>query len=250
MAIVNEAFVRRYWPGQNAIGKRLPEGGSDAAQREVVGVIADIRHSGPAAELRPEVSIPYAQLKPPFLKQWSRGLSFVVRSTLPFGDTVSAARAKVAAADPTMPVIEPRPISELAAEAIAEPRFRTWLLSSFALLAVLLATIGVFGVLAYFVTQRAREIGIRVALGATSHDIVRMVMIRGMTAAGIGIAVGIAAAIPLAMKMRSLLFDVDPVGALTLGVVAGGFAVVAAIASYVPARRALRIEPVTALKLE
>lgn len=250
VTIVNEAFARKFWPGKSAIGKRLLEGGGDEPLREVVGVIADIRHSGPAAELRPEVSIPYSQLEPGFLKTWSRGLWYVVRGTIPEGGTIAAARATVAASDPAMPLIEPQLISELAYEAIAEPRFRTWLLSSFAALAAALATIGVFGVLAYFVSQRTREIGIRVALGATSRDIVRLVMVRGMVVAAVGIGTGVAAAIPLAIWMRALFFEVNPADGLTLTAVSAGLGLVAAVASYVPARRALRIEPLTALKLE
>ena len=249
VAIVNELFARRYWPGQNPIGKHLSEYGNDL-RREVVGVIGDIRHAGPMAEIRPEVTIPYSQLSSGFLTTWSRGMTYVVRSDAPWGDIVQGARAAVASADPAMPLIEPKRISDLASNAIAQPRFRTWLLTAFALLAVVLAVVGVFGVLAYFVTQRAREIGIRVALGATSRDIVRMVLGRGMAVAAAGIVLGIAAAIPLAIWMRTLLFGIDPIDPLTLVSVAVGLAAVAALASYIPARRALRIEPSTALKSE
>jgi putative ABC transport system permease protein len=249
VAIVNETFARTYWPGQDPIGRRLSEYGSNQ-MRTVVGVIADIHHMGPLAELRPEVDIPYGQLDPDLIKTWFRGLSYVVRSDAPWDTTVSGARAAVAAGDPVMPLIKIRPVAEWASDAIAEPRFRSWLLSGFAALAVALATVGVFGVLAYFVTQRTREIGIRVALGATSQDIVRMIMARGLIVAGVGIGIGLAAAVPLAIWLRTLLFGIEPADPLTLAGVAVGLTIVAALASYLPARRALRIEPVSALKLE
>ena len=250
VSIVNEAFASRYWPGQNAIGKQLTEGGTDQPMRTVVGVIANIKHSGPIAEARPEVSIPYAQLEPQFMTTWARGLYYVVRADTPFSTTLAAVRARVGKADPAMPLIDPQPISALAYEAIAEPRFRTWLLSSFAALAVALATIGVFGVLAYFVTQRTREIGIRVALGATTSDIMRIVVVRGMSLAAVGIALGLGIAIPLAFSMRTLLFETAPLDVVTLAAVTMGLTGVAALASYIPARRALAIEPASALKLD
>jgi predicted permease len=249
IAIVNEAFAARYWPGENPIGRRLTEYGS-SEMRTVVGVIADIRHMGPLAEVRPEVNIPYGQVDPGLMKTWFRGLAYVVRSDAPWGATVDSARAAVAAADATLPLVKVQPISNLASDAISEPRFRTLLLTAFAALAVTLAVVGVFGVLAYFVAQRTREIGIRVALGATSRDVMRMVLGRGMALAAAGVTLGLAAAIPLAIWMRTLLFGVEPLDAVTLVTVAVGLAIVAALASYIPARRALRIEPVTALKLE
>jgi putative ABC transport system permease protein len=250
VAIVNETFAKRYWPGQSAVGKHLVESGSEGPMRTVVGVIADIRHNGLAEDPRPEVDIPYSQLDPDFLKTWARGLTYVVRSAVPLVDTLAGARTDVAAVDPLMPLLTPRTIGDVASETLAEPRFRTWLLGGFAVLALSLATVGVFGVLAFYVLQRTREIGIRVALGASSTDIVRMIMARGLALAGAGITLGAAAAIPLALSMRSLLFGVAPLDALTLAGSAAALGIVAAAASYIPARRALAIEPVSALRLE
>jgi len=218
--------------------------------RTVVGVIADIRHNGLAEEPRPEVDIPYSQLDSGFLTTWARGLTYVVRSTLPLADALVRARADVGATDPLIPLLTPRTIGDVASETLSEPRFRTWLLAAFAALALSLATIGVFGVLAFYVLQRTREIGIRVALGASRNDILRMIMMRGLTLACAGIALGAAVAIPLALSMRSLLFGVAPLDALTLAASAAALALVAAAASYIPARRALSIEPVSALRLE
>jgi putative ABC transport system permease protein len=250
VAIVNATFARQYWPGQSAIGKHLLEAGADGPMRTVVGVIADIRHNGLAEEPRPEVDIPYSQLDSGFLTTWARGLTYVVRSTLPLADALVRARADVGATDPLIPLLTPRTIGDVASETLSEPRFRTWLLAAFAALALSLATIGVFGVLAFYVLQRTREIGIRVALGASRNDILRMIMMRGLTLACAGIALGAAVAIPLALSMRSLLFGVAPLDALTLAASAAALALVAAAASYIPARRALSIEPVSALRLE
>jgi putative ABC transport system permease protein len=249
VAIVNEAFARRYWPGQDPLGRRLREGGG-SNWRTVVGVIADVKHSGPALEARPEVSLPYAQLDPEFLTTWSRGIYFVVRGHGVASALVPAVRAAVAAIDPDMSLNEVQTMASLASEAVSEPRFRTLLLGTFAALAITLASIGVFGVLAYFVTQRTREIGIRIALGASSADILRMVVGRGLVLAGVGLALGLLAAIPLTRSMQSLLFEVNPLDVPTIVMVVIGLAAVAGVASYLPARRALRIEPITALNGE
>lgn len=249
VAIVNEAFAHRYFAGQDPLGKRMREGGGDN-WRAVVGVIADVKHSGPAEDARPEVSLPYAQLEPGFMSTWSRGVAFVVRGKIPAGSLASPARAQVAAIDPDMSLNDVQSMAALASGAVSEQRFRTVLLGTFAGLAITLASIGVFGVLSYFVTQRTREIGIRVALGAGSGDILRMIVGRGLALAGVGLAIGLMAAIPLTRSMQTLLFEVKPLDAATLAFVVLGLALVAGLASYLPARRALRIEPMSALHLE
>lgn len=249
VAIVNETFARKYWPGQKPLGRRLREYGGDN-WRMVVGVIGDVKHSGPAEEARPEVSLPYAQLEPGFMTTWSRGIHFVVRGKAPGSTLTAAVRAQVASIDPDMSLNEVQSMAGLASEAVAEPRFRTLLLGTFAGLAIALASIGVFGVLSYFVTQRTREIGIRIALGAGSRDILRMIVGRGMALAGLGLAIGLVAAVPLTRSMQTLLFETKPLDIPTLALVIIGIALVAALASYLPARRALRIEPMTALHLD
>ena len=250
VAIVNEEFARLYWPGQNPIGKRLREGGGLPEWRTVVGVIADVRHSGPALPARPEVSLPYDQLEPGFMNTWSRGIYFVLRGRGSYATLASPARSAVAAIDPDMSLNQLQPLSSLASDAVSQPRFRTALLGSFAVLAVLLATVGVFGVLSYFVTQRTREIGIRVALGAGSQDVLRIVVGRGLALASVGLAIGLLAAIPLTRWMQALLFEVKPLDVPTFAAVIAGVMLVAGLASYLPARRALRIEPIVALNLE
>lgn len=249
VAIVNEAFALRYFGGSNPIGRRLREGGYPN-WRVVVGVISDVKHSGPAAEARPEVSLPYSQLTFGFLNAWARGIYVVVRGQMATSALTTSARAVVHSMDPDMSMNQPRALADYASEAISQPRFRAILLSAFAGLAIALASVGIFGVLSYFVTQRTREIGIRMALGASSGDILRMVVGRGLLVTAVGLALGVIAAIPLTRSVESLLFEVKPLDAATIVTVIVGLALVAGLASYLPARRALRIAPITALQIE
>jgi putative ABC transport system permease protein len=234
VAVVNEAFARRYFGGSNPLGRRLREGGYPN-WRVVVGVIADVKHSGPALEARPEVSLPYSQLTFAFLNAWARGIYVVVRGDLPASALVPSVRAIVRSIDADMSMNQPRPLADFASEAISEPRFRTILLSAFATLAITLASVGIFGVLSYFVAQRTREIGIRVALGASSADILRMVVGRGLVVTSIGLAIGTIAAIPLTRSLETLLFEVRPLDAPTIATVIVGLTLVAALASYLRA---------------
>ena len=249
VAIVNEAFARRYFGGSNPIGRRLREGGYPN-WRVVVGVISDVKHSGPAADARPEVSLPYSQLTFGFLNAWARGIYVVVRGDIPASALATSARAAIHSLDPDMSMNRPRALADFASEAISQPRFRTILLSAFAALAIALASVGIFGVLSYFVAQRTREIGIRLALGASSGDILKMVVGRGLFVTAAGLAIGLIAAIPLTRSLETLLFEVKPLDALTIASVILGLALVAGLASYLPARRALRIAPMTALQAE
>jgi hypothetical protein len=136
VAMVNEAFVRRYFGGRNPIGGRVSENGSEGPWRTVVGVVADVKHRGPAAEARPEVLIPYLQLDAGFLTAWARGNSFVVRTDMELASAASLVRQNLKSLDPMTPVIELKPVADLVSESVAEPRFRTFLLSSFALASV------------------------------------------------------------------------------------------------------------------
>ena len=248
VAIVNEAFARRYWQNRNPLGARVREYGSER-WRTVVGIIADVKHAGPADEARPEVNIPYSQLESGFLTTWSRGVYFVVRGaagTL----TASTVRQAVASVDSDMALNHLDSMAHLADAAVSAPRFRTALFGAFGALAVGLASIGVFGVLSYFVGQRTREIGIRIALGANRRDVLMMIVGRGLALAGVGLALGLAAAVPLTASMRSFLFNIPLLDLPTLAGVGFVMAAVAVLASYVPARRALRIQPIAALNPE
>src|SRR5262245_13752428 len=147
-----------------------------------------------------------------------------------------------------MPLIGVQTMAALASDVVSQPRFRTILLGLFASLALVLATVGVFGVLSYFVTERTQEIGVRMALGAQPADVVRMVVVKAAGLAGLGSAIGLLAAVPLSRSMRALLFEVPPFDVVTFSLVALALVAVAAAASYWPARRATRVDPVTALR--
>jgi ABC-type antimicrobial peptide transport system permease subunit len=214
----------------------------------VVGVVADVRHRALATDPRPEVLLPWVQLDADFLTAWARGLSFVVRSDLDLAAAASLIRSEVRQLDANTPVIELQPVSALVERSVAEPRFRTFLLSSFALTSVCLAAVGIFGVLSYVVSERTREIGIRMALGARQRTIFRDVLAAGGSLVGIGSVLGLAGGVVLTRWIRGLLFQVSPSDPLMLAAATLGLLVVALLATLIPARRATRVNPVIALR--
>jgi predicted permease len=248
VALVNEAFVRRFFGGRNPIGGRISLGGPVGPWRTVVGVVADVRHRALATDARPEVLLPWVQLDPDFLTAWARGLSFVVRSDLEPTAAASLIRSQVRQLDANTPLIELQPVSALVERSVAEPRFRTVLLSSFALTSVCLAAVGIFGVLSYLVSERTREIGIRMALGARQRTIFREVLTAGGSLIAIGCVLGLAGGVVLTQWIRGLLFQVSPTDPLTLAAATLGLVVVALLATSIPARRATRVNPVIALR--
>jgi putative ABC transport system permease protein len=252
VAMVNEEFARRYWPGQNAVGKRLKEGDIDSADpwKVVVGVYADLKHLGPQADTRPEVMFPYAQTHGFWVTRFMRGLSVVMRTT---GDPMSlmpAARGAVRSVDPSVPLVEPRRMTTLVSDSVAQPRFRSALLVSFAVLAMLLAVVGIYGVVGFNVEQRAHEMSVRIALGAPRASVVGLVLRQESIPVVVGIAVGVAGAIAVGRAMRGLLFHIEPGDPVTFIAMPALLAAVALVACVVPARRALAVDPANALRAE
>ena len=252
VVMVNQQFARRYWPGQDAVGRRLKMGGPDSGDpwRVVIGVYEDLKHRGPGSETRPEVSFPYEQLDENFMTQWARGASIVVRSAGAPAAVLPVARRALRSVDPTMPLVEPQAMDALLAENIAQPRFRSLLLLSFAVLAGVLAVIGIYGVVAYVVEQRAHEISVRIALGAQRRDVLRLVLRQGAAPVATGLALGLAGGVGVGRAMSGLLFGVtvtDPLTFIVMPLVLGS---VAALASLLPARRAIRLDPTNALRAE
>jgi len=245
VALVNETFVRRFFAGRNPIGGRISVGGP---WRTVVGVVGDVRHRALATDARPEVLLPWVQLDDGFLTAWARGISFVVRSDLELAAAASLIRSQVRQLDANTPIIELQPVSALVDESVAEPRFRTFLLSSFALTSVCLAAVGIFGVLSYVVSERTREIGIRMALGARQRTIFWDVLTAGGSLVAIGTVLGLAGGVALMRWIRGLLFQVSPADPATLAGATLGLAVIALLAALIPARRATRVNPVIALR--
>ena len=248
VALVNETFVRRYFAGRNPIGGRISVGSPEGPWRTVVGVATDVRHRALAAEARPEVLLPWLQLDSGFLTAWARGISFVVRSDMELGAVATLIGSQLRQVDVNTPVVELRPVSALVEQSVAEPRFRTLLLSSFALVSVCLAGVGIFGVLSYLVSERTREIGIRMALGARPRTIFRDVLVQGGWLVAAGSVLGLAGGAALSRWIRGLLFQVSPADPLTLAGATLGLAVVALLATLIPARRATRVNPVIALR--
>ena len=252
VAIVNETLARRYWSGTDPIGKRLKIGtaDSDAPWVTVVGVVGDVTHRSLEQAPGPEVFVPYRQLDTGFLTQWGRGLQVVIRTRHASTDMGKRIRSFVREVDPSLPVAQLQPMSELLTGAVSQPRFRSTLLALFALVALILAAVGIFGVMSYFVTQRTQEIGIRMALGADRRDVLRLIVGRGLLLVAAGIATGLVGALLLTRWMQTLLFHVRPTDPLTFAGVSLLLAVVAFLASYLPARRAVSVDPVTALRAE
>ena len=246
VVIVNEELVRRYWPGQDPLGKRLITGtDSKLPWVSVVGVAANVRTEGPDAGFKPELYIPYTQypwlLDPRLL---------VVRTAGEPLAMAQAIRREVTALDAAVPIADVRPLDQIAGEPAAPRQFLMTLLSVFAALALVLAGVGIYGVMAYSVAQRTHEFGIRMALGAQRADVLRSVLAQGLLRAGIGLAIGGVAALALAHFLSSLLFEVQPTDPTTFTAVALGLFGLALLACYIPARRATKVDPMVALRYE
>ena len=252
VAMVNEEFVRRYWPGQSAVGKRVKQGRIESQDpwKVVVGVYADLKHLGPQAETRPEVMFPYAQTHEYWVTRFMRGLSVVVRTTSDPMSLLPAARRAVRSVDPSVPLVEPRRMTTLVADSVAQPRFRSALLVAFACLALLLAAVGIYGVVGFNVEQRTQEISLRMALGAQRASVVGLILRQESRPIVIGVVLGLAGAMAVGQAMRGLLFNVVPADPVTLIAMPVLLSAVAFVACLVPTRRALNVEPANALRAE
>jgi predicted permease len=238
--IINDTMARRLFAGEDPIGRRILLYGRP---REIVGVVGSVRHRGFREEARPEMILPYRQFQ-------LGGMTLVVRSPVApniLGDEI---RKIVLSIDPLQPAYRNRTMEEFVADSVARPRFVAILLGSFALLAMALATIGIYGVVSYAVARRSYEIGVRMALGADRNKVVRMVIGRGLALALAGVAAGMAGAAALARFMQGMLFGVHGTDPLTYVISAAILIGAACAASYLPARRAARLDPMTALQFK
>nr|MBA2458111.1 ABC transporter permease [Gemmatimonadales bacterium] len=250
-AVVNEAFVRRHLRGGDPLGQRVTfgDGTEDAVYREIVGVVADVRHLGLTEDAAPEIYVPYAQISEDLWTGLSSlPLSVVVRGGGGPETLAPAIRAAVRGADPEQVVSQLRPAGDLVAAAIARQRFSMLLLLAFGGLALTLAAVGVYGVLAYTVSQRTRELGIRLALGARAASVQGLVLRQGMAMAMGGILVGLVCAVALGRLLAGLLYGVTPSDPRVLGAVTLLLAAASALACLVPAVRATRVNPMDALR--
>jgi predicted permease len=242
--VVNETFARKSFPGQNPLGHLVFCGFDSLNAMKIVGVVGDVRQFGPAREPWPEIFMPFEQHPEP-----STALSVLVRTTNDPGAFQETLRRKTRERSPDVPV-KFTSMAASVAENVAAPRFRTLVLGIFAALAVSLAMAGVYGVMAYLVSQRSNEIGLRMALGASPRDVSRLVLREGMLLAGIGLVLGLAGAVAATRLLTSILFEVKPGDPMTYVGVALLLASVTLAASYIPARRAAKVDPLVALRQE
>jgi putative ABC transport system permease protein len=248
VVLLTKAAVREFFPNEDPIGKKITLGwgrgpGTPRAGGEVVGVIGDVKDAGLNEADPPLLYLPY--------RQWPvQAMSVVVKTSVPPASITDVVRREVYSVDPSIPISNLRTLEQIVARSISQPRFYMTLLAVFAGVALLLAAIGIFGVLSYAVAQRTREIGIRMALGARERTVVGLVVRHAMILATAGVLIGVGAAFFLSRTLSTLLYDTTPRDPVTFASVAGLLLFVALFASYVPARRATRVDPIVALRTE
>ena len=245
VVVINESMAKKWWPNESALGKRIKQGWpqDEAPFREIVGVVGDVPQDGLDQAVRTEVFLPISQYA-------EAALTLLVRTSRPEMSLAKPAVAAVHAIDKDQAVTAIQPMTQYISESLARRRFHTLLLGAFGALALLLASVGIYGVVSYGVAQRTREIGIRTALGASRGDVLRLVFRQSMRLAAIGMVVGAVAAVGLTRFLSSLLFGVGPTDPLTFGGVVFVVTGVVALACARPAQKALRVSPTTALRAE
>jgi predicted permease len=247
VVVVNQAFARKYWPGDNAVGKRITfDQRTETTKPEwstVIAVVGDTRPKALDVAPQPTVYFSYHQFSLPFM-------TVVVRGTSDTAAVAGEIRTHLRALDPNLPVDEVRTLEFAASRSAAQPRFRTYVLAGFAAVSLLLAATGLYGLLSYSVTQRGREIGVRMALGAKPGDVLRLVVGEGMKLVAVGAGVGIVSALAAGRVIGALLFGVSATDPATYVVVTGVLALVACAACSLPALRAARVNPMSALRSE
>jgi predicted permease len=243
VALVNEAAARRFWPNADPIGRTISLGqGNFDDGAEVIGIVANVRYEGVESAPIPDVYVP-------ILQSPGGGVLFV-RSRLEASALVASVRREVRALNPNAALTAIQTMDEIVGDAIWQPRASAWLLSAFAVLAVLLTAIGIFGVMAQTVSQRTAEFGIRLAIGAQSRDVLTLVLRRAAVMTGLGLAIGVAGAFLMSRLLASLLYNVtahDPVTYAAVVVILGS---VTLLAAYVPARRATRVDAMRTLRAD
>ena len=259
VAIINEALARRFFPNEDPVGKTIwmgppenllpPElqGAGRFPRRLIIGVVSDVKGGSLNQPTPALVYAPFTQYRG---EGWSNSLMLAVQTSIPPHDLTPAITQQVLALDPDQPVASVRTMDELLSRRLSEARFSLLLFGLFAGLALVLAAIGIYGVMATAVTQRTHEIGLRMALGAQKRDVLSLIVGEGMVMVVIGVVAGLASAVAVTRVMSSLLFEVSPTDPMTLGVITLLLSVVALLACYIPARRATKVDPLVALRYE
>ncbi|HET9527902.1 MAG TPA: FtsX-like permease family protein, partial [Pyrinomonadaceae bacterium] len=250
VVIVNEAFVRHYFPNEEPLGRRLKLSQPPRVWRsdrfssfEIVGVVRDVKSAGLQAASEPTYYVPATQAP-------LHDMTLLVRTTTDPTSIVPALRQTVWSIDPNQPIANVSTMEQIVSESIGKPRLNMALMALFGALAMILAAVGIYGLLSYTVTQRTKEMGIRMALGAQVADVLGLVLKQGMVLALIGQAIGLAAAFALTRLIRGLLFGVTPTDVTTFVVVSAVLTTIALLACYLPARRATKVDPLKALRYE
>jgi predicted permease len=250
VVLINETLARTFFANRNPIGRQIRMSGDDRPWMTIVGVVADVRQDGLDARPQAEVYMPHSQFTPFWRDTTLRTFTITVKTV---GDPAQAAptvRQQVRALDPDLPVSTVITMEDVVARSVAERRLHMLLLATFALIAVILAVVGTYGVLAYQITERTREFGVRMALGAKAGDILRMVIRQGMMPALAGVVIGLAGATLVTRLLTSLLFETEPLDPTTFAATAALVLTAALIACCLPARRATQVDPSTALRVE
>jgi putative ABC transport system permease protein len=245
VAIVSEGFARRFFANQDSLGKRIAQSGpgSGSMWMEIVGVVGNVKYLGLTVDTDPAYYMPFAQ-------SYGQRMFLIVRSPGDAAGVAAAVRQSIQSIDPGVTLAQIATMEQALDLSVSQPRFDTMLLSLFAGIALLLAAVGIYGLIAYSVAQRTHEIGVRMALGAEQTDVVRMVVRQGASMAAIGIVLGLGGAFFLTRLLKTMLFGIGVTDALTFAAAPLGIMLVVLVATFLPALRATRISPVVALRYE
>jgi putative ABC transport system permease protein len=245
VTVVDERLAKQYWPGESAVGKRIRFGPPESNEpwHSIIGVVGSVRHQRLDRDTRQTIYIPVQQLP-------IRGMALAVRTSGDPESLAGAVRKEVLALDKDQPVTSVLTMNEIVSRSVWQPRFYTMLFGIFAGLALILAAVGIYGVMSYAITQRTHEIGIRMALGAGRLNVLKLTLLQGMRLALVGVVVGLAAAYGLTRLLSGMLFGVEPTDPLTFVGIAVLLTGVALVACYIPGRRATKVDPLIALRYE
>jgi len=244
VTIINDAMAKKFWPDEDPLGKQLGPGSSSYPAATIIGIVANIKHLSMREQPGPEMYVPFTQ------KVWPSLLTMelVVRTRLDTASAAGSIRNAIHRVDGDLPITNVTTLTALVNDSVAQPRFSMLLLGVFAAFALILASIGIYGVISYSVLQRTREIGVRVALGASRFDVFSMILNQGARLAGLGIAIGILTALAVTRLLASFLYGIRPADPVTFTLVCALLVGVALLASFLPARRAMRVDPLVALR--
>ena len=252
VVIIDEALAQQHFQNEDPIGKRLSQSTSGTPSYEIVGVVRHVEHNNldRQATLRPQFYLSFNQIPVDRLPGSTRRINLLTRTVVEPSSLTAAVRGQIAALNKDQAVFNVRTMEEIVGQSVAPRRFSMLLLSVFAVVALVLASIGIYGMMSYSVAQRTREIGLRMTLGAQSGNVLRLVIGQGMKLALAGVALGLVASVALTRTMTNLLFGVSATDPLTFAAIALLLALVALLACWVPARRATKVDPMIALRSE